>query len=676
MGQTTSTESTRLAVRMGGPEGGVVISTSLRVIPVALVLAAVHALVSLWRLSRSWYWQDDLNLLALVGERPLPELLFSDYNGHLVPGSWLAAWVSNQVAPLEWWPAATAIMVFIVGTDLALLAALRRLFGERPAILIPYAVFCASTLTLTSSVWWAAALQWWPTTLALALALFFHAGYVEKRNIRDFAGAVGSLALGLFFFEKALVIPVVLALLTIAYFVPGRLWMRPVRAFTRYFLYWLALGAVAGGYVWLYLTRATVEPAQAVTTGNVFRLMHYMLLDTFLPSLAGGPLAWYSSPANTLSSWPHPPPWLSITVWTLTAVVVLASLVLVRGAWRAWAVLLIFLAISVALVARARLGLVGPFIGRDHRYLTDATLLASLCLALAWIPLRPGLDRVVPRSEIGVGSPIAIGPVDGGIKRPRRIRRWRRQAMDGTRAWHDGHRATTMIAGGAAIAVVTIGGMLSGERFMNVWETNPGKEFFTTLQAGLYNARPKPVFMFDQELPPLIMAPTFGEERMLSHVTKPLGDDAPRFGTVGPRFWMVDGRGKMYAGEVMGATVVPPGNGLVCSNAASPAAGVALALPGRTLEWDWKVEISYSANQDTTAQVQYGAGPKVDVRLAKGLGKVVVAAHGAGPDVRLSALRPGAVVCLSKVTVGNAVPGVAVTRTPTRDNPAGEDPAS
>ena len=55
----------------------------------------------------------------------------------------------------------------------------------------------------------------------------------------------------------------------------------------------------------------------------------------------------------------------------------------------------VFLAISVTLVARARIGLVGPFIGRDHRYLTDAALFGVVCLALALFPLRPGLDRAL-----------------------------------------------------------------------------------------------------------------------------------------------------------------------------------------------------------------------------------------------------------------------------------------
>src|SRR3954452_697308 len=77
--------------------GGLVLT--VRVLPAALLLTAVQLLVTGSRLSRSWWVQDDLNLLPTVADRALtPGLLFSDYNGHLIPGSWALAWLLDRVA--------------------------------------------------------------------------------------------------------------------------------------------------------------------------------------------------------------------------------------------------------------------------------------------------------------------------------------------------------------------------------------------------------------------------------------------------------------------------------------------------------------------------------------------------------------------------------------------------
>jgi hypothetical protein len=689
--RTGDAGGTPLAIRMAGPGGSdVVVSANLRAVPIALVITVLHGLLTWWRLSRSWFWQDDLNLLATAADEPLGGLLFSDYNGHLVPASWLTAWLSNHVSALSWAPVAAVLLVLVVATDLALLGALLRLFGPRPAILVPYTIFCASTLTLTATVWWAAAMQWMPTALALALALYFHAGYVARPNARDLFGALAAVALGLLCFEKALTIPVVLALLTVAYFVPGPLWKRPWRAFRRYPLFWVAQGLLSGGYLWLYLDRVAIEPGEAATGGEYADLVGNMLLRTYLPGLLGGPLDWVATPSASLVSWSMPPVWLEWLSWLVAAVVILGSTLLIRGAWRAWAILAVFLAISVTLVARARLGLVGPFIGRDHRYLTDAALLGVVCLSLALIPLRPGLDRALhgdpppepewdedededeqewpepaPDPEVdGVAEEPgeedrADGEDDDGIDRtPIRHRVGRRRAVwtERAQARMTALGAWPLIGGAGVMAVVTVGGILSSEQYLKTWELNPAPAYFEKVELSLADpSQPHPLFMFDQELPPLIMTPTFGEDRMFSHVMKLFGDDAPVFGWWSPRFVVADEEGRLRPGAVAGQVAVPP-NGLVCSAKDDPQQGVALTLPAPPPEWNWKVELTYSADQDTAARVRYGEGPAVPLRLTKGLNKVVVSVTGAGPAITVTDLTPGTTVCLGRAVVGLPVP--------------------
>jgi hypothetical protein len=212
------------------------------------------------------------------------------------------------------------------------------------------------------------------------------------------------------------------------------------------------------------------------------------------------------------------------------------------------------------------------------------------------------------------------------------------------------------------MALVTVGGLVSSEQFMKTWETNPAPLYFASLETGLKNpAYPKPVFMFDQEVPPLIMQPTFGARRMFSHVTKVYGDDAPVFGWWSPRFLVADKDGKLFPGRVDGPAAVPP-RGLACSRESDPAKGVTVVMPTPPPQWDWKVEITYSADQDTAARVAYGSGEPVPVRLRKGLNKVVVAASGAGPGVSVTDLGPGTVLCIGKVVVGNPAPDPAAVQ--------------
>jgi hypothetical protein len=162
-------------------------------------------------------------------------------------------------------------------------------------------------------------------------------------------------------------------------------------------------------------------------------------------------------------------------------------------------------------------------------------------------------------------------------------------------------------------------------------------------------------------VPPLIMTPTFESERMLSHVTKVFGDDAPVFGWWSPRFLVADDQGRLLPGTVLGPQATPP-NGLACSRPQDPERGVSVTLPQPPPDWEWKIQVTYSADRDTAARITYGEGPPVPVRLRKGLNVVVAAARGAGPAVSVTGLGPDAVVCIGKVVVGNAIPDPAAVQ--------------
>lgn len=609
--------------------GGLVLT--VRVLPAALLLTAVHLVLTGSRLSRSWWYQDDLNILATAADRALtPDLLLSNYNGHLVPGSWLIAWLLDRMAPLQWWPAALLTLAFAAATDLMLLAVLRRLFGSRPAILFPYAMYCATSLVLTSTLWWAASQQWLPVSLSLVTALWFQLGYLRTRRRRDAAGALLAVLFGLAFFEKAVTTPVLLALFTVAYAVPGPLWRRPWRAFGQYWAYWLGHAALAGGYTWLYLTRVTVDAGPASKAADVVEVARLMILETLLPSLIGGPLNWYSTPESTVISWPHPAPVLVVTAAALTVAALIGSLLFVPGGWRGWLLLAVYLGISVTLVARVRLGFIGPFIGRDHRYLTDLAVVAPLCLALAWLPLQAGLDAALttaPRAS------------------PRALRR--RARIERTQTRLARHRGAAAATATAAVVVITAGGIISGETFMTVWSKNPAEAYFRNLSADL-STHSGPVYLFDDEVvPDLIMTPTFLENRQLGHVTRPLRDP-PVVAAAVPYFSVVDPSGHVHDGAVRGASVTL--TSAICSTSTTPAVVQLPTTPGAAR---WKLRLGYYTNRQTSARVSIGNNPPVEMRLERGLHEVYVSLlAGGSPELRMDGVDAGASVCIGAATIG------------------------
>ena len=583
-----------------------------------LVLAAAHVLVTAWRLQQTWWWQDDLSMLGTVAGRPLTlDLLTRDYHGHLQPATWLLAWAITHTSTMAWAPAALVTLAMVAAIDVMLLLLLCRLFGRHQGILAPYVIYLGTPLTLFPTLWWAAAMQWLPTSLSLVTALYCHVRYVAEGRARFAAGAVLAVVAGLLFFEKAATVIPLLAFYTIAYCVEGPLPRRIWRAVRRFPRYWTAQAVVLATYTALYL-RNPVNLPSVEDASDVVELAREMILDTFFPGLLGGPLRWTPVTPDTVAALPLPPPWLRVLAAVVVALTVGLSCLLRRGAWRAWVLLAAFLAISVDLVARTRLGLLGPVIGRDSRYLCDVALFASVCLGLATLPLRPGLDA----SAHGTAS----GPAR------------RRVPLAGV---------VTLV-----VALIAVCGLVSTQRFMPGWRQNPAKSYLANLSQDVA-ASAGPVAMFDQNVPQQMMLATFenGENR-LSHVTRPLAD-RPVITTWAPTFMIADPTGHLHPGTVSGSSS-SSGQPDQCSTASRPS--VTTTLLGPQLTWPWVVKVAYLAGQHTPATLEYGTG-RVPIELEKGLHVVYVQVTGAGNAVRISGLSPFAPVCVGQVTVGTPVTG-------------------
>ncbi|MEV6877237.1 hypothetical protein [Amycolatopsis sp. NPDC051128] len=352
-----------------------------------LVPFALHA----WAALHGNLSQDDFIMTyrsAAAGPFDLG-FLFQDYHGHLSPGGFFLAAVATAWAPLNVPLLMLPLLLMRAVATVLFWCLLVRCFGRRWAILVPFTVFSASTLLLVPTLWWAYGVQIVPVVLATAGALHAHVRYLQDGG-RWWIGAFAWTVFGLAFYEKAAVIPVLLAGVTV-------LLGRSFRAHPRY---WAGHAVLLAGFVAGFFAMTSSQVAQGaspLTAGMAADLTGRMLGDTLLPGLAGGP---WSGPGPG-ATW-APSPFVVVLVLLAVALAVVIAGVRVGGrrAWGAWVLLAALFAVDVALLALTRLREVGPGAGDDPRYVADLALVAALCGAFAFL------------------SPDAVAPSGGKRERP------------------------------------------------------------------------------------------------------------------------------------------------------------------------------------------------------------------------------------------------------------------
>ncbi len=160
-------------------------------------------------LSHLYFRQDDFHDLDLAVEHPFTwSYLTYIGSGHLIIGLRAIAWLLVRTAGTYNWALASAVsMVFVVAADVAALRLLRDLFGERPAILVPFGIYLLTPLTMPDLGVWSSAIESVPLQLAIFMAISAHLRYVQSGSSPHLVGAAFWVAFGLVFFEKALVLP-------------------------------------------------------------------------------------------------------------------------------------------------------------------------------------------------------------------------------------------------------------------------------------------------------------------------------------------------------------------------------------------------------------------------------------------------------------------------------------
>jgi hypothetical protein len=493
------------------------------------------------------------------------------------------------------------------------------LFGPRKAVLLPLAFFLFTPLTLDAFLWWAAALNHLPLQLGLVFGVYAHVKYLREGRARWLLASFGSLLLTLSFFEKAVLIPPYLFVLTLLYFCEGPARRRLLGTVRDHWRLWLGYALICATYIALYVSHVSFAFDSSPDAPSTAQLTGRVVGTTFVPGLFGGPWEWL--PIGFSGGASAPPQWAKWLSWELLIVLFVGTVLVRRGALRAWGLLGAYLAVDIGLLAVGRLAWIGPVIGQSYRYVADAAVPATITLALVAIPL---IGERNPLTRIGEAA-----------------QAWVRQ------------RPAVPVLGAAVLAnAFLLSATYTTQTYSELWQDNPARPYFDNARRTMAEAPPGTVLL-DEAVPPDVLNGLFNPHNGTSHMFAPI-EDRPPFGRSTDDLWVFTPQGELVPG-VVGGIDSKPGPLTNCGYAVTDSGTTRIPLDRSVYNWAWTVHIAYLAGARTPATVQLGDAVEA-VTLKEGLNDLYLPLVAAGSSVRIGGLADDAGVCVDKVTVGLSGP--------------------
>lgn len=588
------------------------------VVAVGLGLVTAQALFRAWAIYPSWFYTDDYRLLYDATSSDLDlSYLTSPFDSQFMPIGRLIVWVVAHSGTLNWPLAASITLALQVVAALACLWMLVVLFGARWGIVPLLLVYLTSALTMPAFMWWAAALN-----QMLLQTVFFGAvgagvAWLRDRRRTQLALLVGLLVLGLLTYVKTLLLAPLLAALTLGWFTTGPWHERLLDAVRRYWVA-LALGAVlVSGYLAYYLLEVP-QPFEQESDGEALDLAWHMVGTTFLTGVFGGPWRWAveNPPVATV----NPPGWAHALAGVAALAVVLASIMFRHRALRAWVLLFGYLAALWLLVLTSRAAVIGPMIGLEPRYLTDAVCAVVLCIGLAFLPVR------------GATEPSALrgGPSRCWLATPHRV------------------------AVGALTGVVTVLGVASSASYAHVWHTDhPGADYVQQLDSDL--SRVGTVHLADTVVPQAVI-PGYSHPYNTTRRLAPLVDPDVRFPDATGELAVVDTDGTLSLPRLDGSVSSPPGPQPNCGWPIRDGRPTTIPLASDVFELDLWMRIDYLASGNTTVRVRTGAAT-TEASVNRGLDSLYVRTEGGFGQIEVTTVDASTALCVGAVEVGTIAPG-------------------
>ncbi|WP_155991908.1 hypothetical protein [Nocardioides sp. URHA0032] len=591
-----------------------------QVLVAALTLIAAHVALRAWATYGGWFHIDDFNFISRMFHDGLsPSVAARSYYGHVMPAAMYLSWLNQAVAPWHFWLPATEMVALQVLCDLGLLYLLRTMFGLRPGILPPLALFLASVISLEGSIWWAAAINLLPLQVALFFGLAAHVGYLRTGRLRHAVAANSWAVAGIAFNEKTALVYGVLGIVTLCYFATGRSPVERVRTAVRGRLPALALYVLTGAaYVLLYLSVGRDFRASKPVSYPVLDTVNRMFFDTYVPGLVGGPVRWWRVPDQPFS-FSLPGDGLTLLALALLGVLLWEIRKHRRHALRALWIPVYFLGIDITLVLVTRASVSGPLVGLDYRFQGELAAASAIALACLTMPVLGAAESSERRSTSEF------------LDHPRRV--------------------------GLATGAMVLVAAWSTYGYMTYWHDDDGsRKWFATLVPQL-RAATTPIPTVDTVVPYAVTNGVRYPENLQSRVLA--GEHALAFTEVATdRLDIVDDHG------VVGPAVIP----VVRSGKDGPHgrcgwqvqdSPVTIPLDGPVAFGGWWVRIGYLSSGDSAVRVTAGSVSR-DTTVRAGVHALYFEGGPQFRSVTIEGLVDGVTLCTDDVTVGRVAPASAL----------------
>jgi hypothetical protein len=596
-----------------------------------------------------YFWQDDF----LFFDRGLNsgfswQYLMKVEGGHLDPGPFACSWLLARISLYNWTLVSAVILAILAASSLAMLRLLRTLFGNRPAILIPLVIYLFSPLTVPAVVWWSSAIETLPLQLATCMAMDAHVRYVRGRQARHLVLAVVWLVVGLAFFEKAMVVPLLLLAVTAGFLTEGTPLAALRSALVRYRHAWLAYAIILAVYAGVFavqVTRPGATPGKRGTPQEVPGLVAGLIKTTFVSGAFGGPWRWFPSGVQAFATPPAVLGWLAVLA---AAIIVGVSIARRREAWRAWAILAGWLTLAdLVPIVVGRSVLIDPrfrvFLPLDTHYVADAVPVLAICLGLAFWPVAGQPDH--GRAPQAAGTPQTAPERATGRARARRA---------------------AALAMGLALGVFLLGSAWSVQAYLHVTTTGPGRAF-------LANAR-RAVGSVPRGTP--VVNQFAGSGLMSALVLGPYGYDSEVVGSLAPgrirwtrqpdgtiaHLQVLDTTGTLRPAAVVGVVsrLVPNRGG--CWPVHGKDIDVSLDGLAGSARHQTTIRMSYVSSADQHVLVSFGGTQAVALR--RGLNTAYLPVSGTGRSVTIVTPGSARTLCVGSIAVGALLPNLSGPRIP------------
>lgn len=579
---------------------------------IAQAAVGVQILVVSWLCLKGWFYADDFMFRGQGARFPWfdPAYVFQPWGGHYMPLSFVVAQPFSKLGGFDYIWVALSLAAGQALIAVLMYRFLMRQFGARWRILLPLLLFLTSVPVLQISVWWATALNSTPYIACMIIAADHTLRLARTGRRWEYAWILGSTAVALGFFEKAVLLPVLVALLLVAV-TPAR---TPIAAAWHLIrAHWILLAgfvAVLAGWFLMYRANGTDDVVRGLNLARLSDQLSTGLVGTFVPSLFGGPWAWAEA-QSSYNAVPTPL-WAGLVLSVLVLVGVLFAATLGPRARRALLMAAVYAALVLLLINLGR----SQFLVETAslpRYYADLVVVVVLASALMLARLRDD-----PAPEMLTEW------------RPRRLR-------------------------AASIAAIVVAQLQIASFIVAVTGFAPGlgdgpeARWTKSALASLKAMGTQSTFL-DGAVPGYVVWALIYPYNTYSWFFA--GEDVPRFTSSVDQLLLLDDAGRVVPGRVEGPASLP-GPVDRCGYLVQDR-WTTVTMASDIVRYDHLMHLAYISSVGTELEIRMGEDPTTTVALKKGLNDIYTAMLGGGRTVSLRATSPGASVCVSSVEIGTA----------------------